>query len=144
MATLRVFKISLNLYVVIVDNQVYNLKYNNSLLKIEPIYKGELCDISTDTLKREIKLVKDVPEAFLRVIIPLLKSYSIYNQCKLLGIETDGHESDLYVKKTPVSEAIVGEYEYKNSVKEFHTDNDWWYEIPFAFDPFWAKKSNIK
>jgi len=51
----------------------------------------------------------------------------------------DHHTSDLYLKKTAESEKLIAEYEFKKQVETF-TDNithTTWYDIPFAFTPFW-------
>jgi len=56
--------------------------------------------------------------------------------------EIDHHESDLYVKVTDISKEIVEEYKYKTIVTTFisQIDNCLWYDIPFAYKPFWDKK----
>ena len=53
--------------------------------------------------------------------------------------DIDHHESDLYLRKTPATTAIIAGYEYKNNVSVFRDaiENALWYEIPFAYDPFW-------
>ena len=55
--------------------------------------------------------------------------------------EVSNHESDLYIKKTPISDALVEKYDFKSIVKIFHCqeNGELWYDIPFAFDPFWNK-----
>ena len=42
--------------------------------------------------------------------------------------------SDLYLKVTPISEALVANYKYRNQVTKFRDNIDHvpWYEIPFA------------
>lgn len=49
--------------------------------------------------------------------------------------EIDHWQSDLYLKKTPVSDKLVADYEWKNQVTVFrdNIDNELWYEIPFAY-----------
>lgn len=49
--------------------------------------------------------------------------------------EIDHHESDLYLKVTPVSRELVAQYDYKNLVTMFidNIDHVPWYEIPFAW-----------
>jgi hypothetical protein len=50
--------------------------------------------------------------------------------------EIDHHSSDLYVKKTPTSTAIINEYEFKCNVTTFidQITKTVWYEIPFAYN----------
>lgn len=57
------------------------------------------------------------------------------------GVEISHHESDLYVKVTPESRAIVEDYEFRCNVTAFRSrvDGELWYDVPFAFDPFWIK-----
>lgn len=56
--------------------------------------------------------------------------------------DIDHHESDLYIRKTPAADLIIEEYEYKNIVSVFRDaiENVLWYEIPFAYDPFWERR----
>lgn len=44
--------------------------------------------------------------------------------------------SDLYVKVTPFSKAIVSNYEFKHLVTTFidQIDHELWFEIPFAYN----------
>lgn len=57
--------------------------------------------------------------------------------------DISNHESDLYLKVTPESETLVSDYEFKRNVKRFtsNIDHSVWFDIPFAFDPFWNKKT---
>lgn len=69
---------------------------------------------------------------------------SIYNMAvKNMELsEISNHESDLYLKVTQVSEKLIAEYEFKKSVRMFfnQVDKCYWFDIPFAFEPFWNKK----
>jgi hypothetical protein len=53
--------------------------------------------------------------------------------------EISHHQSDLYLKVNGVSETLVSNYMYKSSVKRFisQIDKTLWFDIPFAYDPFW-------
>ena len=68
---------------------------------------------------------------------------TIYRDLKSAGIPLDNHESDLYALVTPKSEAIIANYEHRSIVHRFisQTDKKLWFDIPFAFDPFWQKKT---
>jgi len=66
---------------------------------------------------------------------------TVYEQLKTAGVPLSSHESDLYAKVTPQSTAIL-----KASATQFTTfvcqiDGGLWYNIPFAFQPFWDAKS---
>ena len=66
----------------------------------------------------------------------------IYTQLKGAGVPLDSHESDLYAKVTPEATAIIGGYQFKCNVETFvsQIDGKLWYDIPFAFTPFWESK----
>jgi len=66
----------------------------------------------------------------------------IYRQLKEANIKLDHHNSDLYVIKCPESEAIIEKYKFKNNVTTFisQIDGKVWYEIPFAFMPYWERR----
>jgi len=63
---------------------------------------------------------------------------SLHQQLLAAGTELDSHESDLYAKVTPESTRIVRESGHSSSV--FMSDGEMWYDLPFAYDPFWDKK----
>ena len=48
--------------------------------------------------------------------------------------------SDLQCKVTPETQAIIQRYQYRHLVTTFHSalDHTLWYEIPFAFKPWWS------
>lgn len=74
---------------------------------------------------------------------------SLYEDMVEAGVETDHHESDLYVLDTPTARAVLqrhgklfagdrreagGPY-----VARFVSEADGrpWVEVPFSYDPFW-------
>jgi hypothetical protein len=69
---------------------------------------------------------------------------SIYKEAiiRMQENEIGHHESDLYLKKNEVSKNLVGNYEYKKLVKEFQSqiDKSIWFDIPFAYEPFFEHK----
>ncbi len=65
---------------------------------------------------------------------------TIYQQLRAAGVQLDSHESDLYARVTPASDRIVAGYEHRDNVRRFFGDDGAvWYDIPFAFDPFWER-----
>lgn len=66
---------------------------------------------------------------------------SIYEEAKRRNIPMSQHESDLYLKVTSDSTRLINDYEFKCNVTTFYNTNDGsrWYDIPFAYDPFWNK-----
>jgi hypothetical protein len=68
---------------------------------------------------------------------------SLYADLKANGIETDHHESDLYFPRNPQTMAILSRYPLQKNIASIfiHTvTNTQWYEVPFAYSPFWASK----
>lgn len=60
--------------------------------------------------------------------------------------EIDHHESDLYLKHSKKSQALIAGYEYRNQVKPFVSPLDGcvWYDVPFAYIPYWEEKCGGK
>jgi len=67
---------------------------------------------------------------------------NIYQEVKDSGAKIDHHESDLYIPVTTETTKLVNQYKFKSNVKRFinNIDNKPWYDIPFAYSPFWEKK----
>lgn len=57
-----------------------------------------------------------------------------------LNIPMESHESDLYLQVNEDSIKLVNEYEFKQNVTKFisQTDKKEWFDIPFAYEPFWT------
>lgn len=71
---------------------------------------------------------------------------TLYERLVAAGCEIDHHESDLYVKATPEALAIIEDYEAASKLKNRETfssaiDGSPWYDLPFAYDPFWSAKA---
>jgi hypothetical protein len=66
----------------------------------------------------------------------------IYDQLKEANIKIDSHYSDLYCPVTKESTAIINKYENRHNVTKFNSaiDDELWYDIPFAYKPYWEKK----
>jgi len=64
---------------------------------------------------------------------------TIYEQMKLVTSDISHHESDLYVLATPETCKIVDSYEFNGNVRTFRSEGKLYFDIPFAFDPFWDK-----
>lgn len=74
-----------------------------------------------------------------------------YQRLKEAGVPLDNHESDLYAKVTPESTIIITGYENVRKVTgkgaplnvstfKSNIDGTLWYDIPFAFDPWWEAR----
>lgn len=57
----------------------------------------------------------------------------LFGQCRIAN-----HNSDLYVKVTPQSAAIVKRHAPVGvTVFRNNLDDAFWYDVPFAYDPYW-------
>ena len=68
---------------------------------------------------------------------------SLYQDVVKAGLKVGNHESDLYVKWTKVSAAMVKASGLLSSTFIDNIDNELWIEIPGAFDPFWEATSRM-
>lgn len=67
---------------------------------------------------------------------------SVYQKMKAAGVEVDNHESDLYVPVTDISKEIVRACKLKAETFVSERDCALWYDIPFAYDPFFQKRTH--
>ena len=53
--------------------------------------------------------------------------------------DIDHHASDLYLKVTPESSALIERYQWKCNVTRFNSaiDDSLWFDVPFAYSPAW-------
>lgn len=65
---------------------------------------------------------------------------SFYKTLKDLGVPLDHHESDLYVMDTPVSRIVIRQFGRESTAFTSQIDGKRWFDIPFAYEPFWDKK----
>jgi hypothetical protein len=71
---------------------------------------------------------------------------TIFQAFKAANIQTDNHESDLYVEVTAESTAILLKFpiHFKNATRfRSQIDGKLNYDIPFAYEPFWTEKLGI-
>ena len=66
---------------------------------------------------------------------------TVYEQMIEANIPTDHRESDLYVKATPEARAILTASGRSFSPFINHVEGEIWYDVPFAYDPFWDNRS---
>lgn len=67
---------------------------------------------------------------------------SIYESVVTLGIKYDHHESDLYIPANDVTRSLVKHFNVKASLFKSQIDNEVWFDIPFAYLPFWMAREN--
>lgn len=68
--------------------------------------------------------------------------FHIYRELLSAGVPIDHHESDLYAKVTDQSAAIVARYPSRDNVRTFRhaVTGEAWYDIPFAYEPYWEAR----
>lgn len=69
----------------------------------------------------------------------MLTSGQLYDKAVELGIPMGHWVSDLHLKITPESTALIRDYQFRKSVRSFKSniDKTHWYDIPFGYKPFW-------
>ena len=62
---------------------------------------------------------------------------------ELPASDIDHHASDLYIRVTPESKALIARFQYRRMVTTFvdSINHVLWYDLPFCFAPFWENPS---
>jgi hypothetical protein len=62
-----------------------------------------------------------------------------YQRALELGLTLDHYSSDLYVKDCKEAAQLVLSHEFPQNCTKFRSriDGEIWWEIPFAYDPWW-------
>jgi len=68
---------------------------------------------------------------------------TIYQEMLKAGVEVSHHESDLYVRVTPESRRVIENYQFKVTAFQSEVDGQLWFDIPFAYDPWWTDRRNF-
>lgn len=70
----------------------------------------------------------------------------IYDELVAAGVQVDNHYSDLYVPVNAITRPIVERYQFRKQVSIFTNSGDGapWYDIPFAYKPFWEARSAVR
>jgi hypothetical protein len=71
---------------------------------------------------------------------------TIFETVKKKGIPFSNHSSDLYIPVTPETRELISQYKFQQNVTTFwnEVDGGRWYDIPFAYDPWWEARSDQK
>ena len=56
----------------------------------------------------------------------------------------DHHESDLYVRDTPIARLVIRQFGRESSGFTSKVDGQRWLDVPFAYEPFWNKKTRTR
>lgn len=66
---------------------------------------------------------------------------SLYTEIVAAGIPVDNHYSDLYVKATPESFALLKKHKQRFSGFKHTTLREMWYDVPFMYEPYWEARA---
>ena len=81
---------------------------------------------------------------------------TLFQELTAAGCEIGGHESDLHVKVCEKADTIIAHrmslpgsiltLREMNRPSQFvsNIDGELWWDIPFAYDPFWESKANAR
>jgi hypothetical protein len=77
-----------------------------------------------------------------RTVSGPINSTELFYRAKELGIAHDHHESDLYLIACSDARDLIASYLHKANVSTFihQVHGNLWYDIPFAYTPFWEAK----
>jgi hypothetical protein len=66
---------------------------------------------------------------------------SIFDLVREAGIDFDSRESSLHIPVNDKSRAIMEAYQFKDNVTTFMNsiDGKQWYDIRFAYEPWWER-----
>lgn len=65
---------------------------------------------------------------------------SIYTDLLAIGAEVDNHYADLYVKATKQALEVLVKHGCRFESFRSVVDGAQWFDVPFAFDPYWEGK----
>jgi hypothetical protein len=68
---------------------------------------------------------------------------SIYTEMVAAGVPIESHFSDMYAPINDITTGIVNRYKcHGGNVETFisQLDDKLWYDVPFAYDPYWEKR----
>jgi hypothetical protein len=71
----------------------------------------------------------------------IFKGSDIYSKVVAKGIPHSNHESDLYIPVNDETRELIKNYAFPTNVTTFvnRVEGGLWYDIPFAYIPFWEK-----
>jgi hypothetical protein len=78
-----------------------------------------------------------------RINFAAIRARTLYDEAATLGLPMDNHESDLYLRCSPEADALVRRYDVNKTARRFvsQTDGAPWWDVPFAFLPWWRRRS---
>ena len=65
---------------------------------------------------------------------------SLYTDLIEAGQPVSSHYSDLYTPVNDVTRALMKKHDKRPTTFINQVEGGLWYDVPFAFDPYWEKK----
>lgn len=65
---------------------------------------------------------------------------SIYADCVRLGVPVQNHASDLYIPVNDATRLLLKAHGLTATTFTNQVEGGLWYDVPFAFDPYWEAK----
>ncbi len=72
----------------------------------------------------------------------MINADALYEILTAVGAEIDHHESDLYVEQNDTTLLVIDGYFHRRIVKSFVSEGRQWFDVPFAYMPFWEAKAS--
>ena len=70
---------------------------------------------------------------------------SLYSELLAAGVDISNHESDLYFEINDISDAILKNHPEARPKRFLNQmTKTMWYEVYFAYDPWWARREGKK
>lgn len=72
----------------------------------------------------------------------IMDSQELWDTVQREGVPYDSHASDLYIPVNNRTRQLIQGYQFQANVTTFINNHDRlrWYDIPFAYVPYWDKK----
>ena len=65
---------------------------------------------------------------------------SLYTDLIDAGIPVSNWQSDLYCPVTPLTRELIKKHDKRATTFKNQVEGGLWYDVPFAFDPFWERR----
>lgn len=69
------------------------------------------------------------------------ESEQLYDELVKEGFKLDHHESDLYIKDSPLARELVTKHGFVYTTFKDDIDHEMWLDVPFAYAPFWRERA---
>ncbi len=106
-------------------------------------WHDEIEKLLSDEDKTEVRAIWDTmrgESCWMDALLCWMKDESLYQECLRRGIPTANHASDLYIPVNATTTRLVAEHGKSVTTFVNQVEGGLWYDVAFAFDPFWEAK----